>query len=98
MFIRIQSGMIMLHFSNLCKYCAESVKIVSEILVFVKREAVGPYAENQKIAAVRKVYQKGIMTPIISVDLLWKDYCAFEMVSCMYSNVNNSFRFYFPEC
>lgn len=43
------------------------------------REAVGSYAENQKIAAVRKVYQKGIMTPMISVEFLWKDYCAYEM-------------------
>ena len=49
------------------------------IISFVQREAVGPYAENQKIIAVRKVYQKGIMTPMISVELLWKDYCSFEM-------------------
>jgi len=42
---------------------------------------VGSYAENQKIAAVRKVYQKGIMTPMVSVELLWKDYCTYEMVS-----------------
>ena len=45
------------------------------------REAIGAFAENQKIAAVRKVYQKAILTPMVSVELLWKDYCAFEMVS-----------------
>lgn len=44
---------------------------------------MGSYAENQKIAAVRKVYQKGIMTPMVSVELLWKDYCTYEMVNSM---------------
>ena len=48
--------------------------------IFIQREAVGSYAENQKIAAVRKVYQKGIMTPMTNVELLWKDYCTYEMV------------------
>ena len=44
------------------------------------REANSSYEENQKIAAVRKVYQKAIMTPMISVESLWKDYCNYEMV------------------
>lgn len=42
---------------------------------------MGSYAENQKITAVRKVYQKGILTPMTSVELLWKDYCTYEMVN-----------------
>ncbi|CAH0699571.1 unnamed protein product [Spodoptera exigua] len=41
-------------------------------------EAVGSYAENQKISAVRKVYQRAVITPIIGIETLWKDYIAFE--------------------
>lgn len=41
-------------------------------------EASGSFAENQKITAIRKVYQKGVMNPMINVDQLWKDYCSFE--------------------
>ena len=41
-------------------------------------EATGSYAENQKITAIRKVYQKGITTPIIGIENLWKDYVSFE--------------------
>jgi cleavage stimulation factor subunit 3 len=44
-------------------------------------DVAGSHAENQKIAAVRKVYQKAIMMPMISVELLWKDYCTYEMVN-----------------
>lgn len=55
------------------------------------REAVGSYAENQNITAVRKVYQKGIMTPMISVELLWKDYCSYEMVDEETEETNRSY-------
>ena len=48
--------------------------------VVVYREAVGSYAENQRITAVRKVYQRGIVNPMINIEILWKDYCAFEQV------------------
>lgn len=41
-------------------------------------DAVGSYAENQKITAVRKVYQKAVLTPIIGIETLWKEYIAFE--------------------
>ncbi|UYV69573.1 CSTF3 [Cordylochernes scorpioides] len=42
------------------------------------REAIGSYAENQRITAVRKVYQRGIVTPMINIEQLWKDYVANE--------------------
>ncbi|GFS18001.1 cleavage stimulation factor subunit 3 [Elysia marginata] len=42
------------------------------------REAVGSYAENQRITAVRKVYQRGVTNPMINIELLWKDYNAYE--------------------
>lgn len=41
-------------------------------------EVVGSYAENQKIMAVRKVYQRGVNTPMANIDALWKDYLEFE--------------------
>ncbi|XP_026810238.1 protein suppressor of forked [Rhopalosiphum maidis] len=41
-------------------------------------EAVGSYAENQKITAIRKVYQRGVVNPMINIELLWKEYLAFE--------------------
>ena len=47
----------------------------------VNREAVGSYAENQRITAVRKVYQRGVVNPMINIEAFWKDYCNFENVS-----------------
>lgn len=47
-------------------------------------EAVGSYAENQRITAVRKVYQRGIVNPMLNIELLWKDYCNFESVNLFY--------------
>jgi len=41
-------------------------------------EAVGNYAENQKIAAIRKVYQRAVHTPMMNIELLWKEYSTFE--------------------
>ncbi|KAL0281231.1 UNVERIFIED_CONTAM: hypothetical protein PYX00_002281 [Menopon gallinae] len=41
-------------------------------------EAVGSYAENQKITAVRKVYQKAVINPMIQIEQMWKDYMLFE--------------------
>jgi hypothetical protein len=48
--------------------------------VFCCREAVGNYAESQRISAVRKVYQRGIVTPMLNIEQMWKEYCAFENV------------------
>ena len=57
-------------------------------------DAVGNFAENQKIAAIRKVrfvfiqtkiltpiyqvYQRAVINPMINIETLWKDYCSFE--------------------
>lgn len=43
-------------------------------------DAVGSYAENQKITAVRRVYQRGCVNPMINIEQLWKDYVAYEQV------------------
>lgn len=41
-------------------------------------EATGSFAENQKITAVRRIYQKAVLTPIIGIEILWKEYIQFE--------------------
>jgi len=48
--------------------------------MFLFRPAVGQYAENQRISAIRKIYQRGIATPMVGIEQLWNDYCAYEKV------------------
>ncbi|XP_055388076.1 protein suppressor of forked isoform X3 [Condylostylus longicornis] len=56
-----------------------SFSIWQDYIHFLKSvEAVGSYAENQKITAVRKVYQKAVVTPAIGIEALWKEYINFE--------------------
>lgn len=58
-----------------------SYSIWNDYVNFLKNvEAVGSYAENQKISAVRKVYQRGVINPMIGMETFWKDYIAFEQV------------------
>lgn len=45
------------------------------------REAVGSYAENQRITAVRRVYQRGCVNPMINIEQLWRDYNKYEEVT-----------------
>lgn len=53
--------------------------IWTDYISFLKSvDATGSYAENQKITAVRKVYQKAVVTPIIGIEMLWKEYIMFE--------------------
>lgn len=47
------------------------------------REAVGSYAENQRITAVRRVYQRGCVNPMINIEQLWRDYSKYEEVRPM---------------
>jgi len=56
-----------------------SFPIWNEYVRFLKGvNAVGSYAENQKITAIRKVYQRGVQTPIVGIEQLWNDYSNFE--------------------
>ncbi|XP_043949092.1 protein suppressor of forked isoform X1 [Drosophila biarmipes] len=56
-----------------------SFSIWQDYIYFLRGvEAIGNYAENQKITAVRRVYQKAVITPIVGIEQLWKDYIAFE--------------------
>lgn len=42
------------------------------------RPAVGSYAENQRITAVRKVYNKALGSPVLNIEQIWIDYCSWE--------------------
>lgn len=56
-----------------------SYSIYSDYISFLKTvPAVGQYAENQRISAVRKIYQRGISTPMVNIESLWSDYCSYE--------------------
>ncbi|KAL6735069.1 hypothetical protein Aduo_005546 [Ancylostoma duodenale] len=56
-----------------------SYSIYADYISFLKTvPAVGQYAENQRISAVRKIYQRGISTPMVNIESLWSDYCTYE--------------------
>ncbi|XP_015784483.1 cleavage stimulation factor subunit 3 [Tetranychus urticae] len=56
-----------------------SYPIWNDYVSFLKNvEAVGSYAENQKITAVRRVYQRGVINPMMNIDQFWRDYIAYE--------------------
>lgn len=57
----------------------QSTSLWTDYINFLKGvEAVGSYAENQKISAIRKVYQRAVITPMINIETVWKDYTVFE--------------------
>lgn len=56
-----------------------SYSIWFEYVNFLKSvSAVGSYAENQKITATRKIYQRGIVNPMINIESFWKEYVEYE--------------------
>ncbi|PAA82567.1 hypothetical protein BOX15_Mlig031030g1 [Macrostomum lignano] len=56
-----------------------SYSIWVDYIQFLKNAPVqGSYAESQKITAVRKIYQKAIVTPMVNIDQVWRDYSSFE--------------------
>ncbi|XP_003741616.1 cleavage stimulation factor subunit 3 [Galendromus occidentalis] len=56
-----------------------SYSVWNDYVNFLKSvDAVGSYAENQRITAVRKVYQKGVHNPMTNIEQLWKDYVTYE--------------------
>ena len=49
-----------------------SYSIWNDYIMFLKNvEAVGSYAENQKISAIRKIFHRGVLTPMLNVESLW---------------------------
>lgn len=56
-----------------------SYSIYNDYVQFLKGvDAQGNYAENQKISAVRRVYQRGIVIPMLNIETFWKEYLAYE--------------------
>ena len=52
-----------------------SFTLWSDYILFLKNvEAAGSYAENQKISAIRKIYHRGIVIPMLNVESLWYAY------------------------
>ncbi|RZC50314.1 hypothetical protein C5167_018741 [Papaver somniferum] len=50
-----------------------------EYITFLKSlPATDPHEESQRMASIRKVYQKAIVTPTHQVEQIWKDYEKFE--------------------
>ena len=49
-----------------------SFTLWSDYIMFLKAvDAAGSYAENQKISAIRKIYHRGIVIPMLNVESLW---------------------------
>lgn len=56
-----------------------AISIYNDYIQFLKdRDVDGSYLDSQRITAVRKAYQEGVMNPMFHIDTLWKDYIAFE--------------------
>ncbi|XP_067035350.1 cleavage stimulation factor subunit 3-like [Acropora muricata] len=56
-----------------------SYQIWIDFVNFLKTgEAVGSYAENRKIITIRKVYQRAVVTPMLNLEALWREYNSFE--------------------
>ncbi|VEL15669.1 unnamed protein product [Protopolystoma xenopodis] len=56
-----------------------SYSIWSEYTNFLRSTQVqGSYAESQKITATRRVFQRAIITPMLGIETIWRDYCMYE--------------------
>lgn len=66
-----------------------SAQVFIPFLTAHSREAVGSYAENQRITAVRRVYQRGCVNPMINIEQLWRDYSKYEEVREKWITVQN---------
>lgn len=56
-----------------------AIGIYNDYIQFLKdRDVDGSYLDSQRITAVRKAYQEGVLNPMFHIDTLWKEYIAFE--------------------
>ncbi|KAF8561962.1 hypothetical protein P879_05812 [Paragonimus westermani] len=56
-----------------------SYSIWADYISFLRSTQVqGSYAESQKITATRRVYQRSIVTPMLGIETIWRDYCMYE--------------------
>lgn len=53
--------------------------IWNDYIQFLKERSVdSSYLDSQKITAIRKAYQEGIVNPMFHIDNLWKEYVSYE--------------------
>lgn len=71
------------YFSNIEETCFKCCQAFICGPCVLLSEAVGSYAENQRITAVRRVYQRGCVNPMINIEQLWRDYSKYEEVRDM---------------
>lgn len=56
-----------------------AIGIYNDYIQFLReREVDGSYLDSQRITAVRKAYQEGVLNPMFHIETLWKEYIAFE--------------------
>ena len=56
-----------------------AIGIYNDYIQFLKdRDVDGSYLDSQRITAVRKAYQEGVLNPMFHIDTLWKEYISFE--------------------
>ena len=71
-------------------YICRSVCLSVCLSVCSASEATNSFAEEQKVSAIRKVYQEACSQPLVEVDTIWKDYQAFEQVCSVATGVQLS--------
>jgi cleavage stimulation factor subunit 3 len=68
-----------------------STTLWADYINFLKSEATsGSYAETQKTNSIRKAYHQVVMTPLMNIEQMWRDYCNFEQVSQIGIHINVS--------
>lgn len=56
-----------------------SYSMWNDYVTFMKNvDVVGSYAENQKITNVRRIFQRGVVNPMVNIEAFWKDYIEYE--------------------
>ena len=64
-----------------------SFTLWSDYILFLKNvDAAGSYAENQKISAIRKIYHRGIVIPMLNVESLWYAYIISFTINLLFIN------------
>ena len=60
-------------------YDKDAGSVWRDYIKFVQQASIfSAYEEQQKLDQVRRIYQRAVHTPLVDVELIWKDYDAFE--------------------
>ena len=71
-----------------------SSSIYNDYIMFVKNfDAAGSsYAENQKISAIRRIYHRGVIIPMLNVENLWYEKYEFNNLKSITTTLTTSLR------